>query len=232
MAVPKAPPPSMATWRPVGRWTLCFMVYGLWVFPYAPCMVYLPTKLAHKNGVFMLGFIFQHHGSHLGLYGIVMAWYGMIWDDINLIIYIYGFLLWYTLVLGESQFSIAMLNYQRVWFMGIVSLYLVGGFNHLEKWWTSSVGMIIPIDEMEKKMSQTTNQGIVWYCWMGNKLYENPRNITGLAPLWKSVNYPDLSGRSTVTGTVRWGSSTRIRYINILLVRLKCTRCKKSAAKS
>ena len=58
----------------------------------------------------------------------------MIWDDINLIIYIYGFLLWYTLVLGESQFSIAMLNYQRVWFMGIVSLYLVGGFNHLEKY--------------------------------------------------------------------------------------------------
>ena len=57
----------------------------------------------------------------------------MIWDDINLIIYIYVFLLWYTLVLGESQFSIAMLNYQRVWFMGIVSLYLVGGFNHLEK---------------------------------------------------------------------------------------------------
>ena len=45
-----------------------------------------------------------------------------------------GFLLWYTLVLGESQFSIAMLNYQRVWFMGIVSLYLVGGFNHLEKY--------------------------------------------------------------------------------------------------
>ena len=44
-----------------------------------------------------------------------------------------GFLLWYTLVLGESQFSIAMLNYQRVWFMGIVSLYLVGGFTHLEK---------------------------------------------------------------------------------------------------
>jgi len=27
---------------------------------------YLPTKLAHKNGV-NVGFIFQHHGSHMGM---------------------------------------------------------------------------------------------------------------------------------------------------------------------
>jgi len=34
--------------------------------PYAPCMVYLPTKLGDFGQGQMLGFIFQHHGSHMG----------------------------------------------------------------------------------------------------------------------------------------------------------------------
>ena len=34
--------------------------------PYAPCVVYLPTKLGDFGQGQMLGFIFQHHGSHMG----------------------------------------------------------------------------------------------------------------------------------------------------------------------
>ena len=77
-------------WQPGdqwGRWLLWFMVYGLWVFPYATCMVYLPTKLAHK------------HGLNVGKYSstmvriwdcMVLLWHDMGWYQFNYIYILVG----------------------------------------------------------------------------------------------------------------------------------------------
>ena len=55
-----------------------------------------------------------------------------------------------------------MIVFPRKWTCNLYSflLKLVGGFNHLEKWWTSSVGMMTFLTEWKviKAMFETTNQ--------------------------------------------------------------------------